>query len=43
MEGGRFFIARADEITFTTHLVVRVAAAAPLHLLARSSPVCART
>jgi phytanoyl-CoA hydroxylase len=23
MEGGRFFIARADEITFTTHLVVR--------------------
>jgi phytanoyl-CoA hydroxylase len=25
MEGGRFFIARADEITFTTHLVVRSA------------------
>jgi ectoine hydroxylase-related dioxygenase (phytanoyl-CoA dioxygenase family) len=23
MEGGRFFIARADEITFTTHLVLR--------------------
>ena len=23
MDGGRFFIARADEITFTTHLVVR--------------------
>ena len=23
MEGGRFFIARADEITFTTHLVIR--------------------
>ncbi len=23
MEGGRFFIARADEITFTTHLVTR--------------------
>jgi ectoine hydroxylase-related dioxygenase (phytanoyl-CoA dioxygenase family) len=23
MEGGRFFIARADEITFTTHLVAR--------------------
>jgi phytanoyl-CoA hydroxylase len=23
MEGGRFFIARADQITFTTHLVVR--------------------
>ena len=25
MEGGRFFIARADEITFTTHLVLRSA------------------
>jgi hypothetical protein len=25
MEGGRFFIARADEITFTTHLVERSA------------------
>ena len=25
MEGGRFFIARADEITFTTHLVTRSA------------------
>jgi ectoine hydroxylase-related dioxygenase (phytanoyl-CoA dioxygenase family) len=25
MEGGRFFIARADEITFTTHLVARSA------------------
>ena len=33
MEGGRFFIARADEITFTTHLVLQSRVAAGVHRL----------
>ena len=33
LEGGRFFIARADEITFTTHLVARSPASERVHAL----------
>ena len=41
MEGGRFFIARADEITFTTHLVVRSALLRDFTCSALFADVCA--
>jgi ectoine hydroxylase-related dioxygenase (phytanoyl-CoA dioxygenase family) len=41
MEGGRFFIARADEITFTTHLVVRSALLRSFTTSARFADLCA--
>ena len=41
MEGGRFFIARADEITFTTHLVVRSALLRRFTSSALFADVCA--
>ena len=41
MEGGRFFIARADEITFTTHLVVRSALLRDFTYSALFADVCA--
>lgn len=41
MEGGRFFIARADEITFTTHLVVRSALLRGFTYSALFADVCA--
>ncbi len=41
MEGGRFFIARADEITFTTHLVVRSALVRTFTASAFLADVCA--
>ncbi len=41
MEGGRFFIARADEITFTTHLVVRSPALRRFTASALLAGVCA--
>ena len=42
LEGGRFFIARADEITFTTHLVPAVAGVARVHRSPAARPdVCA--
>ena len=43
MEGGRFFIARADEITFTTHLVLQSALLRAVHRVARFSPTSAPT
>ena len=43
MEGGRFFIARADEITFTTHLVIRSPLLRRFHRRPRCSPGCAPT
>jgi ectoine hydroxylase-related dioxygenase (phytanoyl-CoA dioxygenase family) len=41
MEGGRFFIARADEITFTTHLVLRSAALRRFTTSSLLTDVCA--
>src|ERR1700730_7540063 len=41
MEGGRFFIARADEITFTTHLVLRSALLRRFTSSALLADVCA--
>ena len=41
MDGGRFFIARADEITFTTHLVVRSAMLQRFTSSALFADVCA--
>jgi phytanoyl-CoA hydroxylase len=41
LEGGRFFIARADEITFTTHLVVRSALLRSFTASARFADICA--
>jgi phytanoyl-CoA hydroxylase len=41
MDGGRFFIARADEITFTTHLVVRSAVLRHFTSSALFADVCA--
>ncbi len=41
MEGGRYFIARADEITFTTHLVVRSALLRRFTSSALFADVCA--
>ena len=41
MEGGRFFIARADEITFTTHLVLRSAVLRRLTTSSLLTDVCA--
>ncbi len=41
MEGGRFFMARADEITFTTHLVVRSARLRRFTASALFADVCA--
>ncbi len=41
MEGGRFFIARADEITFTTHLVLRSASLRTFTASALLADVCA--
>ncbi len=41
MEGSRFFIARADEITFTTHLVVRSAGLRRFTSSALLAGVCA--
>jgi ectoine hydroxylase-related dioxygenase (phytanoyl-CoA dioxygenase family) len=41
MEGGRFFIARADEITFTTHLVLRSAALRRFTASSLLTDVCA--
>ena len=41
MEGGRFFIARADEITFTTHLVLRSPLLRRFTTSARFADVCA--
>jgi ectoine hydroxylase-related dioxygenase (phytanoyl-CoA dioxygenase family) len=41
LEGGRFFIARADEITFTTHLVLQVPALQEFTRSALLTGVCA--
>jgi ectoine hydroxylase-related dioxygenase (phytanoyl-CoA dioxygenase family) len=41
LEGGRFFIARADEITFTTHLVVRSPLLRAFTASARFADLCA--
>jgi ectoine hydroxylase-related dioxygenase (phytanoyl-CoA dioxygenase family) len=41
MEGGRFFIARADEITFTTHLVLQSAVLRQFTRSALLADVCA--
>ncbi len=41
LEGGRFFIARADEITFTTHLVLRSAVLRAFTASALLADVCA--